>query len=316
MSATPKAWISAMRLRTLPLAASSILMCSFLAAQAESYQWPVLVLALLSAFALQILSNLANDYGDFMHGADHDGRIGPDRALQSGAISAASMRMAIVIVGWISFAPIALLSFVGTRGLDWWVKGVFVALGLLCILAATNYTSGPKPYGYYGFGDIAVFIFFGLCGVLGTYFLHTHALGAEIILPAITLGCFSTAVLNINNLRDIESDAQAGKNTLVVKMGAEAGRWYHLFLLFAGWGAAAWYILKFSTPGAPSTRFLFLAAAPFMLFDGVLIFRNSDARSLDPFLKKLAIGTFCFSVMFGSCIQCKIVDLVRSHHTT
>jgi 1,4-dihydroxy-2-naphthoate octaprenyltransferase len=291
-----------MRLRTLPLAASSILLGSFLAAQSDSFEWSVFLLALLSAFSLQILSNLANDYGDYIHGADHGGRIGPDRAVQSGAISPESMKRAVSIFSWMSLCLVSTLSVNGTWGQPWWLCAVFILLGVVCIQAAIHYTSGPSPYGYLGLGDPSVFIFFGLCGVLGTYYLHTATLHVAMLLPAATMGFFCTGVLNINNLRDIDSDAQAGKRTLVVIMGPKAGRLYHLILILGGWICAVLYAWFYSIPGAPHARFLFLVAAPFMACDALIIARSKDGAALDPFLKKLAIGTFCFSIMFGSCL--------------
>src|SRR5690554_4435762 len=205
-----QAWLHAIRLRTLPLALASILMASFMAQYHGLFRWEVFVLAALTTTLLQILSNLANDYGDSIHGADSAVRQGPIRAVQSGIISSGEMKKAMLVFALLSFISGNLLLFIALN--DLFVYLSFVALGLLSIIAAVTYTSGTKPYGYLGLGDISVFLFFGLVGVLGTYYLHTLEFSPQLVLPAVSLGLFSTAVLNINNIRDINSDAQAGKN--------------------------------------------------------------------------------------------------------
>ena len=205
-----KSWISAFRLRTLPLALSSISMGGFLAASSGQFNGLIFFLCCLTTIFLQILSNLANDYGDSVNGADHSGRTGPERAVQSGVISARQMKNAVitfVLLCLLSGISLLLVSF----GWNWRILLLFFGLGILSIIAAVAYTIGKRPYGYAGLGDISVLIFFGLIGVMGSLYLFTKELSGLKILPALSCGFFSIAVLNINNIRDIESDRKAGK---------------------------------------------------------------------------------------------------------
>ena len=205
-----KAWLSAFRLRTLPLALASIGMGTFLAASFESMQPKVFLLSALTTIFLQILSNLANDYGDSIHGADSISRKGPQRAVQSGQISSKAMYVAIILFVFLSFTSGVWLLIEATN--SWQTFGLFLILGILAIIASITYTAGSNPYGYIGLGDISVLIFFGWVAVLGTFYLHTQFIDWWIILPASSCGFFATAVLNLNNIRDIESDKLAGKN--------------------------------------------------------------------------------------------------------
>ena len=205
-----KAWLHAFRLRTLPLSLSCIGMAGFLAAAAGKFDLVLFLLCCITTIFLQVLSNLANDYGDSIHGADHAERKGPTRAVQSGAISLSQMRNAVILFSLLSLVSgvmLLLLSF----GTDWLAIFFFFGLGLLSILAAIGYTVGKKPYGYIGLGDISVLIFFGLVGVMGSFYLFTHQISWLEVLPALSCGLFSIAVLNVNNIRDIDSDRMAGK---------------------------------------------------------------------------------------------------------
>src|SRR5690606_3070387 len=190
-----QAWLHAVRLRTLPLALASILMASFMAVYQGLLRWEEFLFATLTTTLLQILSNLANDYGASIHGADSVERQGPVRAVQSGIISALEMKRAMILFAVLSFLSGIALLYVSLT--DLYTFLYFIALGVMAIIAAITYTSGSKPYGYAGLGDISVFIFFGLVGVLGTYFLHTMQFSVKLILPANSLGLFSTSVLNI-----------------------------------------------------------------------------------------------------------------------
>lgn len=282
-----KIWLSAFRLRTLPLAAASIALGSFLAEFDNAFQWRVTALCFLTAMLLQILSNLANDYGDSVHGADSSNRVGPERATQSGKISAKSIKFALLI-----FASLCLISgYLLIRG-----ESLFFHLsGLTAIAAAVGYTLGPK-YGYTGLGDIFVFLFFGLIGVFGTYYLHTHQLNFQIFLPAASCGLFCTAVLNINNIRDLQSDKLAGKNTIPVRLGERKARIYHCVLLISALGFALIFILlNYKNPW----QFLFLITLPLVLKNAVGISLQSNAADLDPHLKQMAITTLLFSFCFG-----------------
>ena len=250
-------WIDAMRPRTLPLAIASIIMGSALAASRPPYNWTITFLAIITAVLLQILSNLANDYGDWQHGADSTGREGPRRAVQSGDISSQRMLLAVVITALLSiFSGLALLWIAfGQQAGQFFI--VFILLGAAAILAALGYTAGIKPYGYAGLGDLAVLIFFGWVAVMGTYFLHTSRLDWDILLPATSCGLLAVAVLNINNIRDRRSDELAGKNTLPVRLGLQPARVYHWILLIGAVCAGLGLCLPVDTiPPGSSSLFL------------------------------------------------------------
>ncbi len=289
------AWISAFRLRTLPLALASILLGSFLAAYSDLFRLPVLVLSILTTILLQVLSNLANDYGDSVHGADGAHREGPSRAVQSGIITPKSMKRAMtlfVVLSFLSGVALLLVSF----GLDVKMLVIFLSIGILSIVAAVFYTSGKNPYGYMGFGDLSVMIFFGFVGVLGTYYLHTGAFNVNNLLLAATSGFFATAVLNINNIRDIESDRQAGKKSIPVRIGRSNAVIYHWILLGAGWSCAIVYtLLQYQSP----IQLLFFISFPLFVVNGWNVARQRDSQALDPYLKQMALSTLLFVVLIG-----------------
>ncbi len=291
-----KPWIKAFRLRTLPLALASIIMGSLLAIYDGRYSWPVIFLAVLTTILLQVLSNLANDYGDWMKGTDNQDRVGPERAVQSGEITHEQMKKAMII-----FASLSLLSGVwllyAAFGEDFVKALVFFFLGVAAILAAVKYTVGKGAYGYSGLGDLFVFIFFGLVGVFGSYYLNTLELNPEIFLPAAALGLLSSGVLNLNNMRDIDNDIRSGKHTLASKVGYKNARFYHLFLIVTALLAATVYVvMNYSS----LWNLLYLLTVPLFAKDLAGIFRQSDKSLLDPYLKKLALTTLLFSVLFGA----------------
>lgn len=291
---TTKVWIKAFRLRTLPLALSSIAMGGFLAYAANSFRWDIFLLAVITTIFLQILSNLANDYGDSIHGADSLDRKGPARAVQSGAVTKSQMRTAIFILIFLSLVSgisLLLISF----GLDWKALLFFFALGILSILAAIAYTVGRKPYGYAGLGDFSVLVFFGFVGVMGSYYLFTKNISVYEVLPALSCGMFSIAVLNINNIRDIDSDRKAGKFSIPVRIGKEKAVAYHWILLILGiCSSIAYQWLTYTSPW----QFLFLLTLPLFFVNGISVSRKpSDA--LDPFLKQMALSTLLFVILFG-----------------
>ena len=291
-----KAWISAFRPRTLPLALSCILTGGFLAAARGQFNGPVFVLAFLTTILLQILSNLANDYGDSQNGADSVHREGPMRAVQAGHITAAQMKNAMLLFGLLALLTGLALLWVALGVAAMWITGCFFLLGVSAIWAAVNYTAGARPYGYAGLGDVAVFIFFGLVGVCGTYYLQTQALPWPVLLPAASLGCFATAVLNVNNIRDIRSDKLAGKITLPVRLGPESARYYHWLLLALGFAAAGTYVvLTYHSPW----QWLFLLVAPLLLRNGIQVWRRREPGQLDPLLKQMALTTLAFTLLFG-----------------
>jgi len=289
-----KTWLSAFRLRTLPLAFSCIIMGSGLAYAADQFNLTVFVLALITTLFLQILSNLANDYGDFIKGTDNDERVGPDRTLQSGLITKVKMIKAMWVIALLcSIFGVWLISE-GTIGLEFKKAGLFAILGLSAMGAAVKYTMGKNPYGYAGLGDIFVFLFFGWLGVLGSYFLHTHTFHWELLLPASSIGFFTTAVLNINNMRDHEADAKSGKNTLVVRIGIEKAKNYHRALIFGGITLAFVFVI----PSSQYFHYAFAVTIPLFVRFVQTIRKRNDFENFDPFLKKQAIATFIFAILF------------------
>ncbi len=290
-----KLWIHAFRLRTLPLAFTSIGMGSALAYYNLSFSWSILCGAALTTLFLQILSNLANDYGDYTNGADDENRIGPTRAMQSGLITAQEMKRAILLF--------VILSLVSGCGLLYsafenesisWVPVLFFVLGLACIAAAIKYTAGKNPYGYKGLGDVSVFIFFGWVGVCGTYFLMTKELTWEIFLPATTIGLFSAAVLNVNNIRDIVSDTMAGKKTLAMYLGAQYARLYHVIIILGGIACTFVYVWH---EALAYTWILIPGVLP-SLWNAVSVYKNEDPTRLDPWLKQMVFSALIFLVSF------------------
>ena len=283
-------------MRTLPLSLSGIIVGSFIAASQGFFDPVICILALFTTIGFQIISNFANDYGDGVKGTDNEERVGPERALQSGAISPAAMLNAIKITGVISTLLALLLIYVsfGTEYIVYSI--VFIVLGVSSIVAAIKYTVGDNAYGYSGFGDLFVFLFFGLLSVCGTYFLYAKSLELSIFLPAFSIGLLSTGVLNLNNMRDQESDARSGKNTIVVKIGNEFARYYHFYLLGASFLFALLYTaINFTSP----FQFLFLIAYVPIFKHLMVVYSNKNPKELDPELKKLALSTFLFAILFG-----------------
>ena len=287
-------WIKAFRLRTLPLAFSCIIMGSGLAYADGGFNLTVFGLALITTLFLQILSNLANDYGDFVKGTDNEERVGPDRTMQSGLITKSEMVKIMCLIALFCSVFGVWLIYEGTIGLDLKKAGLFAILGLSAMGAAVKYTMGKTPYGYVGLGDIFVFLFFGLLGVLGSYFLHTHTLNWDLLLPASSIGLFTTAVLNINNMRDCETDKKSGKNTLVVKIGIEKAKDYHRALIFGGILLA----ITFVFPSPNYFHYIFAITIPIFVGFVQSIQKRNDFENFDSFLKKQAITTFVFSILF------------------
>ena len=246
MKQTLQIWLDAARPKTLPLALVSILTGSVLAFSSHHFSLSVAVLAFITATLLQILSNLANDYGDAVKGTDNEARLGPTRAIQSGAVTPKTMKQAIIVN--VILTMVAGLVLVLHALNSWESILAFMGLGLLAIGAAIAYTVGNKPYGYVGLGDISVFTFFGLLGVAGTYFLHTGIVDLSLILPAIGCGLLAVAVLNINNMRDIENDERCGKRTVAVRLGQKRAKQYHFILLAGAVAAFIAYLLLQPSP--------------------------------------------------------------------
>lgn len=293
-------WMASFRLNTLPLSLSTICLGALLAIKYKAFDWPVFLLAIWTTLLLQILSNLANDYGDTASGVDNSERRGPIRSLQKGIISMEEMKAAIIICAILALLSGLLLIYLAFRGSDFLKAFILALFGLLSIGAALKYTLGKNPYGYSGFGDLMVFIFFGLVGVLGSFFLFTHSLGHNEWLPAVSIGLFSAGVLNLNNLRDYDNDRQHDKNTIVVKIGLNMAKRYHVLLIIMAWIVALIY--SSLEPFRP-WHYLYLFLLPLFLMHLKRVVKQKDPTKLNPELKYLSLCTFGFSLLFGiSCL--------------
>lgn len=291
-----KMWWETARPKTLPLALASIFTGSALGywANPEKFNYWVMVLCLLTTILLQVLSNFANDYGDHQKGSDTKERIGPLRGIQKGGISAIELKWGLILMAVASFISGSLLIGIAYENLADLLT--FAGLGILAIIAAITYTVGTKPYGYMGLGDISVLLFFGLLGVGGTYYLQTHSIDSKILLPALGSGLLAGAVLNINNLRDIEQDAKAGKNTLAVRLGAHKGRVYHCILLST---AALCYFIFTITSAASWTNYLFLLAVPLLIKHAIFVYRSQEPDTLRPMLAQMSMISLLVNVLFS-----------------
>jgi 1,4-dihydroxy-2-naphthoate octaprenyltransferase len=291
-----KHWIQAARLRTLPLSLSGIILGSFLAASQDKFNWSICVLAIFTTIGFQVLSNFANDYGDGVKGTDNENRVGPERALQSGAISPKQMLRGIYITVALTLLVALALIYVSFGVENFGYSVLFFFLGIASIAAAIKYTMGKNAYGYSGLGDVFVFLFFGLLSVVGSEFLYTQELNVLAFLPAISIGLLSAGVLNLNNMRDRASDILSNKNTLVVKLGAVTAKKYHYSLLiFSIVFVVAFTFINYNSP----FQLLFLIAFLPIAKHFITVVNNNEPKDLDPELKKLALSTFLFSLLFG-----------------
>jgi len=286
-------WIKALRLRTLPLAWACLTMGAALAQLVGLFDWGIYALSLLTAFSLQIASNLANDYGDAVSGLDGAHRQGPTRTIQAGLITKSQMKSAILI------ACMAALFFglwlVYLALLDWVTIVIFVSVGLLSIVAALKYTMGKNPYGYSGWGDLFVLVFFGWVGVGGSFYLYTGYWNWAILLPSSALGLLAVAVLNVNNIRDIESDRQSGKYSIPVRIGRSYAVIYHAFILLA---ALSCLILFGLQTHFQHFQWLFLLSSPLLVVNWLAVHSKREAMQLDPYLKQMAFTTLLVVVLF------------------
>lgn len=291
---TASKWLSAMRLRTLPLSVSGILLGSAIAMIDGCWNNYIFTLAIFTTILFQVLSNLANDLGDTLKGTDNADRVGPKRAVQSGEISRRLMKIAIILFAVLSILSSAALIYVSLQGMSGTLLISYAVLALFCVAAAITYTIGKKAYGYHGLGDLMVFIFFGLVSVLGVYSLYTKAFAPENILPAICVGLLSVAVLNLNNMRDYSNDAKAGKKTLVVKMGPNQAKIYHALLIILALLSLAVYIARLESP------LLFMSMIPGigLLFHLRKVMQVKQAKEFDPELKVVAFSTFGIALFF------------------
>jgi 1,4-dihydroxy-2-naphthoate octaprenyltransferase len=301
-----KSYIKAARLRTLPLSISGIILGSYLGnefvnsllehtVRTSIWESSIFWLAILTTIGFQVLSNYANDYGDGIKGSDKN-RTGEARMVSSGAITPKQMKTAMIITTIITLLIALLLIYVAFGSESFGYSILFFGLGIASIAAAIKYTVGNSAYGYSGFGDIFVFLFFGLLSVVGSYFLYTKMINFEVFLPAFSIGLLSTAVLNLNNLRDREQDKTNNKNTLVVKLGAIRAKKYHYFLIIGALITALIYtVLNFSS----IYEFVFLVAFIPLIKNMITVSRNNTPAELDGELKKVALSTFLFAILFG-----------------
>ncbi|MDP3463101.1 MAG: 1,4-dihydroxy-2-naphthoate octaprenyltransferase [Bacteroidales bacterium] len=291
--ASLKSWIKAARLRTLPLALASIAMGGAVAARSTNFNLMAVVMAAITTLFLQILSNMANDFGDSHHGLDNEGRLGPKRTVQTGEISRKEMKTAIILLSFLSLLS-GLWLILGIARIPADIAWVYIALGLAAIAAAIKYTVGKNPYGYIGLGDLFVFLFFGLTGVLGTYYLATVSFDLLVLLPASALGLLSAGVLNLNNMRDMSNDEANGKNTLAVFLGQKSSLKYHAALVLLPFLLLSLFIISIQ---AGPFAWLFMLSLPLFVIDLIKINRITKAEKLDPFLKKLALKTLLLTAL-------------------
>jgi len=289
-------WLNAARPRTLPLALACIITGTGLAAADGAFDWLVALLCVITAILLQILSNLANDYGDSLHGADHVARQGPKRAVQAGLVTPAAMRRAIGLTALLTVAAGLLLLWFAFGREAFSSLLLFIVLGGAAIGAAITYTAGKLPYGYAGLGDLAVLLFFGWLGVLGSYTVQAGRFDAALLLPATACGLLAVAVLNVNNIRDLESDRLAGKRSVPVRLGLRRARVYHWVLLLGAIALALAYVLLHYNS---VVQLLFLLAAPLLVRNGLAINRTADLPSLNPWLKQLSLAALIFVILFA-----------------
>lgn len=290
-----KVWLSAARPRTLPLSIAGILVGGALALQEGQFSWAIFGLAILATLGFQILSNYANDYGDGVKGTDNADRVGPARAMQSGLLTAQHLKNAIISTATITVIIVLTLIYVSFGKEQFLLSLVFLSLGVAAIIAAIKYTVGRSAYGYRGLGDVFVFIFFGLVGVLGSFFLFTQFITFIELLPAITIGTLSTMVLHLNNMRDREADARVGKNTLAVILGPKGAERYH-FALFCS-ALVCWIVYLLLSATYVLDYVSLIAFVP--LFKHLVTLKKTKSHALlDPELKKVALSTFLLSVLF------------------
>lgn len=294
-----KKWIKAARLRTLPLSISGILVGSAAAYQeyhSQANYYIIIVLCLLATLFFQVLSNYANDYGDAVKGTDNENRVGPKRAVQSGEITKQQMKTAIIVISVLSLIISLSVIYVSFGNENFLSAVIYLFLAVGCVGAAIKYTVGNSAYGYKGLGDIFVFVFFGLVSTLGSYYLFGHSLDFKIVFPAMAIGLLSVAVLNMNNMRDVENDTLMNKNTLVVKMGFQKAKQYHFWLILTAAIFINTYAMNVFTHWY---QYIYVLAFIPLLKNIGVVSKATIPRLLDPELKRLALSTFLISLLLA-----------------
>lgn len=310
-----KHWIQAARLRTLPLSVSGIIVGSMYALRptenfetpTDVFSWKIFGYAILTTLGLQVLSNFANDYGDGVKGTDNESRVGPQRAIQSGMISPQAMKRAIIITSILTLISAMLLIYFAFGSTNFGYSLLFLLLAILSIASAIRYTVGNTAYGYRGYGDLFVFVFFGLVSTFGVNFLYSKQIEPLLILPAAAIGLLSVGVLNLNNMRDEESDRKSNKNTIVVKIGGEKAKKYHYFLIVT----AMVLIVVFAVlSDYRLDQYLFALAFLPLIKHLNAVHNNKNSKDLDPELKKVALSTFVLSVLLAMSMISLLSDLI------
>ena len=288
-----KLWFSAARLRTLPLSVSGIFVGSFASFTDNNFNSSIFFLAIATTISYQVLSNFANDYGDGVKGTDIN-RVGPKRTVQSGLITSKEMKIIIIATSIISFLLTISLVFTSFKNSPFYLL-LFLILGLLAIIAAIKYTVGNNPYGYIGFGDLFVFIFFGLISVLGSNFLFTSKLNLSLLYPALTIGLLSVGVLNLNNMRDIQNDKLVGKKTMSARMGLDNSKFYHFLLISISIILMVSFLIKQKSCSLILTLLTFVNII-WLVYDLYRVYKIKDPKEFDFFLKPLVLATVFYSI--------------------
>ena len=294
-----KTWISAFRLRTLPLSISGAVVGSSYAYFLGFFDILIFVLIVLTTLSFQILSNLANDYGDGIKGTDNNSRIGPERALQSGAISPKQMKNAIIVNAILSTILALLLIYVAFGVSQLFSSLIFIVLGAFSIYAAIAYTVGKSAYGYRALGDLMVFLFFGWLSVMGTYFLFAKDLNSMLLIPASAIGCLCAAVLNLNNMRDLETDLKSNKITLAGYLGKKSSKIYHFALILSA--ILLMLIFQYSISCSKIMYLSWIAFIP-LIFHLKVVFFIKNPKDFDPHLKLVALSTFVLAILFATAL--------------
>lgn len=289
-----KSILHASRLRTLPLALSCIITGNAMAYYLGAFHWSIFFLSIVTTLLLQIVSNFSNDIGDSEKGTDNEDRIGPQRAIQSGVMTPDELKKILKIT--MLLALLSGIALILVANILWWEKLLLFLVGLIALWAADNYTKGDIAYGYRAYGDVFVFLFFGIIGVIGSMFLNVHQINNAALLPAIGVGCLTTSVLHLNNLRDMMNDAKSGKITVAIQFGYENSRIYFIVLILSGllsWGS---YVFTQNL----TNWFSYTYWLGFISFILILIkfLKIKELKDFDSLLKPTALATFFLSILF------------------